>query len=319
MGVKDLFKIPVTNEDHPAHKETLGNAGEKIELSALVGHRVCVDMSDYIYNSLLAMEHISALTDTEGNPTSHILRIFNTVQMLHKAGAKQVWVADSRRPNKFKRFEADKRRESRQKGKDEGDEKRAFVMTGKHVQDIMKLLSLMGITYIEAPEGIEAEHYGAFMTSGPIGDRYCTYMLSADSDVLMFGGNLLRHSTEKSPSGKSKKTLYRVYELEDVLNALDVTQDEFLKIAVCLGTDFQKEKIKGVGPKTVVAKVKNNKVTIPDDLKEVMEYYKSDPPTDGADIHESALDENGLRTYLLSVGFAEEKISKAIDIMKTKL
>jgi flap endonuclease-1 len=319
MGVTNFFKIPVSNEEHDQYGGTLNDLGEVVDFSNLKGHRICVDASDYIYNSLLAMAHVSALTDSEGNPTAHILRIFQVVQMLHREKVKQVWIFDSPKPNKFKKFEAEKRRDRRQMGKAHGQEKQAFVMTSKHVNDIKKLLSLMGVSYVEAPDGIEAEHYGAFMTSGDIGERFCTYMLSADSDVLIFGGNLLRHVTERSATGKTKKTIYKVYELDDIVHATDIDYDELLKVAVCLGTDFQAEKIKGVGPKTVVAKIKNNKVKFTEDLEEVMDYLRGDPPTSGADLQENTLDEDGLRAYLLGVKFAEDKIEKAISTMSEKI
>lgn len=315
MGVHDLFKVPVSNEEHDHYSETLGEIGEKIDLKNLEGHRICIDASDYIYNSLLAMAHVDTLTDSEGRPTAHILRIFNVVQMLHKAKAKQIWVFDSAKPNKFKKFEQEKRKLRREQGASKGQEKQAFVITGDIVNDIKKLLYFMGVTYLEAPEGIEAEHYGAYMTSGDIGQRFCTYMLSADSDVLAFGGNLLRHTTEKSPSGKSKKTVYRVYELDDVLSALDVDYDEFLKICVALGTDFQSAKIKGVGPKTVTAKVKQGKISYDEELTSVMDYLRSKPPANGADLQENKLDPTGLREFLLARNFKEDRINTAIEIM----
>jgi len=176
----------------------------------------------------------------------------------------------------------------------------------------------MGVTFLEAPEGIEAEHYGAFMTSGDISKRFCTYMLSADSDVIAFGGNLLRHTTEKSATGKSKKTVYRVYELDDVLEALDIDYNDFLKVCVSLGTDFQEAKIKGVGPKTVVKKVKDDKISFDEDLTAVMDYYRSDPPAQGADIQENKLDPDGLREFLLSRNFKEDRITTAIEVMQTE-
>lgn len=318
MGVKDLFKIPVANDEHEYYGKLLGDVGEKIELKDLKDHRICVDASDYIYNSLLAMSHVTALTDSEGRPTAHILRIFNVVQMLHRDGVGQIWVFDSPTPNKFKKFEQEKRRARREQGKQRGHEKQAFVINSDIVNDIKQLLTFMGVTWMEAPEGIEAEHYGAFMTAGEMGDRFCTYMLSADSDVIAFGGNLLRHTTERSATGKTKKTIYRVYELDDVLHALDVTYDEFLKICVAMGTDFQAEKIKGTGPKTVVTKVKNDKLTYGNDLKEVMKYLKSDPPAEGADIQENKLDPVGLREFLLARGFKEDRIDKAIETMNDR-
>jgi flap endonuclease-1 len=316
MGIHDLFKVPVANEEHANHGETLGDIGEFIEFKDLEGHRISVDTSDYIYNSLLAMGHVSALTDPEGRPTAHIQRIYLTVLGLHKAGVKQIWIFDSPKPNKFKKFEQEKRKARRVQGEQSGNEKQAFVINSQIVGDIKTLLTLMGINYIEAPEGIEAEHYGAFLTAGPIGERYCTYMLSADSDVLAFGGNLLRHSTKKSATGKSKKTVYRVYELDDVLNALDIDYDQFLQLCVSLGTDFQESKIKGVGPKTVVKKIKDEKIEFSEAHEEVMSYFKNPPPTDGADIKENKLDPAGFREFMLSRNFAESRIDDALAILQ---
>lgn len=317
MGVHDLFKLPVSNKDHACYGKTLGEIGEKIDLKDLNKHRLCIDASDYIYNSLLAMAHVNTLTDSEGRPTAHILRIFNVVQMLHKAGVKQIWVFDSEKPNSFKKFEQEKRRLRREQGAKKGQEKQAFVINSDIVNDIKNLLKFMGVTFLEAPEGVEAEHYGAYMTAGDIGNRFCTYMLSADSDVIAFGGNLLRHTTEKSATGKTKKTVYRVYELDDVLNALDVNYDEFLKICVSLGTDFQSDKIKGVGPKTVVKKVKDDKIDFDEELISVMDYFRSDPPAVGSDIQENKFDPDGLREFLLSRNFKDDRITTAIETMQS--
>jgi 5'-3' exonuclease len=317
MGVHDLWKIPVANTEHASYDKLLGDVGEKLDLKDLKGHRICIDASDYIYNSLLAMAHVDSLTDAEGRPTAHILRIFSVVQMLHKAGAKQIWVFDSATPNEFKKFEQEKRHARREQGAQKGHEKQAFGITSEIVNDIKSLLTFMGVSFLEAPEGIEAEHYGAYMTSGNPGQRFCTYMLSADSDVLAFGGNLLRHTTEKSASGKTKKTVYRVYEQDDVLSALDVDYEDFLKICVALGTDFQSAKIKGVGPKTVVAKVKNDKLTFDDELVAVMDYMSTDPPTDSADMQENTLDADGLKEFLLAKKFKEDRIDIAIEVMQS--
>lgn len=313
MGVKNLFQIPVADSDHPQHGSPLRDIGEEIDLSDMKGHRICVDASDFIYNSLLAFARVDTLTDSDGNSTGHILRIFSLVQSLHKSGVHQVWVFDSPKPNKFKKYEQEKRRERRAIAATNGQEKQSFVMTSKHVNDIKKLLALMGISYMEAPDGIEAEHYGAFLTAGTIGERFCTYMLSADSDVLVFGGNLLRHM---KPPG-SKKTVYKVYEQDEVLEALGITYDQLLQVAVCLGTDFQSAKVARIGPKTVIKKVKDESVTFTEELIEVMDYMRSDPPSEGVQYIENELDADGLRAFLLEKNFASDRIDTAITVMST--
>jgi hypothetical protein len=60
-------------------------------------------------------------------------------------------------------------------------------------------------------------------------------------------------------------------------------------------------------------------VNIPEDLEEVMDYLRSDPPADGGDLQENTLDPEGLRAYLLGLNFAEDRIDKAITTMQDAL
>lgn len=313
MGVQNFFKI--TNEQG----EVLEEIGETQKISNLAGSRVSIDASNIIYSSLLALSSVHSLTDSEGNPTGHIQRILQMVQQYHKEGVHQVWVFDSPNPNKLKRKELERRKKRREEAAQKGyknAEKINFKLTGKHVEDIQQLLALMGISYIVAPDGVEAEQYGAMMTTGE--NPFCAFMVSGDSDVILFGGNLLRIVSEKSATGKTKKTVYKEYMLSDVLKFLGVTYSQLLKIAVCLGTDFQSEKIKGIGPKTVVKKVKSGNVAYTEEHEEVIDYYQS-VTENLSDINTSELNVEGLTKFLLGKSFAESKIKTAIEVMSKKI
>jgi 5'-3' exonuclease len=185
-------------------------------------------------------------------------------------------------------------------------------MTGSHVADIQKLLNLMGIMYIESPPGIEAEQYGAFLTKGSHDNRFCTYMISGDSDVLCFGGNLLRISTVKSAA--SKKTVYSIFELDSVLVFLDFDYDQFLRMCASMGTDFC-DKTDGVGPSKIVQKVRNDELYYSPAQEETMKYYKMDltDKLNQSQIVQNAYSKLEVIEFLLSHSFNEDRIKTRLE------
>jgi 5'-3' exonuclease len=265
MGVNNFFKIRAADK-------TIEDNGVLTPLNSLANQKVCIDASFMIYNSILAMKFVNILTDSAGKSTGHINTIFNKIIQMYQSGIEQVWIFDSPTANPLKILTLEKRNEKRTNAT---DVKQAFKMTSEHVGDIQQLLRLMGIMYIVSPPGVEAEQYGAYLTRGSMSERFCKYMISGDSDVLCFRGNLLRVSTERSTSGKTKKTVYYAYELDDLLNELELTYDEFLKVCVSMGTDFN-NKTDGVGPAKIVDQVKKDALYYSPRQIEVMEYYKSD-------------------------------------------
>lgn len=340
MGVDSFFKIRISGKNAKDAK-LISSIGETIDLSSLSGERVCVDASLMIYSSILAMERVTALTDAEGKTTTHINTIFNKVIELNKYNISQIWIFDSPKPNEFKTRALEKRRERREKAakeleKDEKEsekegekreekeanknnkrnknEKLQYHLNEEHVNDIKSLLQFMGIMYIEAPPGIEAEQYGAFITRGTESQRYCKYMISGDSDVLSFGGNLLRISSQKSATGKSRKTIYQVFELDNVLNQLGLNYDKFLEMCVVMGTDFN-EKLRDVGPAKVLNKIKQDELVLTPRQEMIIGYYKSDI-TDkiGESVRsQNDYDRKDLIEFLKSKNFDEVRINKRLE------
>lgn len=311
MGVDQFFKIVVTKNSEG--KITIGSLGALIKLQELSGMRICIDASGIIYSSILALENISALTDAEGKITAHINTIFNKVIQLQQAGIEQIWIFDSPHLNDMKRRANERRAARRTRAAKDGDAKVAYQLTSEHVEDIQKLLKLMGIMYIVAPRGIEAEQYGAYLTHGPIEKRFCRYMLSSDSDVLCFGGNLLRISSEKSASGASRKTIYRTYELDDILQKLQFSFEQFLQMCVTMGTDFN-DKTDGIGPATVIAKVRAKKIYVTPAQEAAIEYYKSNISEEvrTAEIAQGTYEPEAITEMLTARGFQIERVQKSL-------
>jgi flap endonuclease-1 len=307
MGILKFFQTIIP--DGKRDGSPLGSLARETSLVKLKGARVCVDSPNMIYSAILAMSHITALTDASGKTTAHINTIFAKILQLDAAGIRQIWIFDSPEPNPIK-AEANKKRHER--AFNSNDPKVQFRMNSEHVEDIKTLLNLMGVPYVQAPPGIEAEMYGAWMTRGDIvGNRFCQYMISADSDVLAFGGNLLRPYQKPSSTGKSKRLVYQIYELHDILQETSLTYKQFLTLCVALGTDFN-PKTAGVGEKTAIKKVKDDMIDLTDLQQRVISYYSSTPTRNKDDAHFSKYDKDGLVAFLVSRGFNEARITERL-------
>lgn len=127
--------------------------------------------------------------------------------------------------------------------------KRTVRVTKKHNDDCKELLSLLGVPYLNAPSEAEAQcaalaKYGTVFAAA-----------SEDMDTLTFGSPiLLRHMT----FSEARKMPIREVTLQDVLNGLEMSYDEFIDLCILLGCDYC-DGIRGVGPKTAVTLIKQYK------------------------------------------------------------
>jgi flap endonuclease-1 len=310
MGIDKFYQIVIPNG------KTIESISTEVPLSKLKGYRFCIDASGMIYSSILAMSHVTALTDSEGNTTSHINTILSKILMLDAAGISQIWIFDSPILNPIKAKELEARRAKAYKST---DPKVQFRMTTKHVDDIKTLLTNMGVAWVVAPTGIEAEQYGAWMTKGDIPDnRFCQYMMSYDSDVLGFGGNLIRPYQKPSATGKSKRVIYQLYELSEILDNTQLTYEQFLIMCVAMGTDFC-DKTPRIGVKTVISAVKENKIELTSQQHAVIDYYKTTASENEVDTNFSEYNKDKLVSYLKSKGFNEARLNeRLVSYPKTK-
>ncbi len=307
MGITNLFKVKNQNTKSTYYGQTIGDLGRVVELKELKGDRVGLDTSYIIYSAILAMQFVSSLTDSQGRPTSHILTILNKVMQMKTLGVNQVWIFDSPKVNPLKLNELAERSKKRAAST---NEKVQFKMTSEHIEDIKTLFRHMGVLYIIAPDGIEAEQYGAMLTIGQPSERFCKYIISGDTDVLLFGGNLLRPVAKKA--NKDGKSGYIAFEIADVLTELNITREKFVTMGLALGSDFA-DKTAGAGPSNVHTKIKTNKIVLTPEQEAAYNYFMQPVEMSEAHLVENTYDKEALLAFLVERGFKRERYEEKLD------
>jgi flap endonuclease-1 len=96
MGVKNLMQLILTHCARAVRKKPMDHYGGKI---------IACDAMMAIYQFLLSINYNSnfrpnmSLSDENGNPTAHLLGIFNRTCQLMENGIKPVWVFDGTPPD----------------------------------------------------------------------------------------------------------------------------------------------------------------------------------------------------------------------------
>lgn len=279
--------------------------------------RLGIDVSYDIYRASLGMKNIKGLTDKNGTPTILLNTLLCNVVKYKKLGVKGlVYVFDNPKPNAYKVKEAKKRKKAREKAEEDLAketqkeikhklEKRTFTITDEMVEDVKKLLTLLGVAWIVAPEGYEAEHLGAELTMNNIIDSFIT----SDSDTLLFGGkSMIRRIKNKD----STKLSYEEYILEEVMVDYDLTREQLIHQGVVLGSDFA-EKTKGIGPGTILKKGLDTKLT--KEQQKAKEYFLSRCPYNHNMIKKDVADKKGLIKWLEEdKNFNKKRIEKLLSV-----
>jgi flap endonuclease-1 len=313
-----------------------------LSLDDLRGKSLAVDANNYLYQflALIRTRDGTPLKDSKGNITSHLAGLmFRSTRLIHDYQTKLVFVFDGK-PPKQKEQEIIKRRQLREKAMTEykqalekGDLATAWskaVMTSRLttplIEDAKRLLSFLGIPFVQAPS--EAEAQAAYMAKK--GDVWAAS--SKDYDSLLFGApRLLRYLTiygrEYYPSkGTSKPLKPELMELERTLAYHGITHSQLIDIAILVGTDFNAG-IKGIGPKTALKLVKEYKSieNMPMDVKskltenheEVRSIFLQPSVTHDYSLDYSELQEEALLHFLYEErDFSKERVEVVIDRMK---
>lgn len=143
-------------------------------------------------------------------------------------------------------------------------EKVAFKMEQFYIEDIIFLLNALDVPWMECPAGYESEQICAMSTlNKDIFGVKMDYVFTPDSDALVFGA-------AKTIKREKKQKLFK-YELNTILKDNKLKQDDLIKIAIILGSDFA-EKTPRIGPKTVLKKYKD--VVLTDEQEEAFKLFK---------------------------------------------
>jgi flap endonuclease-1 len=312
---------------------------EQTSFKALYGKSLAVDASIELHQflALIRKPNGSLFTDPEGRVTSHLIGLLTrTSRLVTDYKLRPVFVFDGR-PNPLKRATIEARRKVRQKAQNEyvqaisaKDYSRAWskvVMTGRVTGEVLadakRLLSLMGIPWLEALEDGEAQ--AGFMAAK--GDVWAVG--SKDYDCLLFGAPILaRYLTltgrEYLPSKKTSRPLIpELVKLEDNLHALGISREQLVDLALLVGTDFN-EGVMGVGPKKGLALIRKYGVAekfpdairseLPKDLDGVRNIFLNPRVLENYSLKRAPPDPSGMIEFLCEErGFARDRVQKVGD------
>jgi flap endonuclease-1 len=315
---------------------------QTLTLNDLRGKSLAVDANNYLYQflSLIRTRDGTPLKDSEGNITSHLAGLmFRSTRLIHDFNIDLAFVFDGK-PPALKREEIKKRHEQREKALKEwqqalkaNDYAKAFskaVMTSRltrsMTEDAKKLLTLLGIPYVQAPS--EAEAQAAYMATR----RDVWAASSKDYDTILFGApKLVRfltiHGQEYLPSKGTVRPLKpELITLHQLLSRHGITLPQLIDIAILIGTDFN-DGVKGIGSKTALKLIKEygrienlpSKFLpkIPPQYKEVRKIYLKPEITSKYNLSYTSLCEEELFHFLCDQrDFAQRRVETAVQRMK---
>jgi len=321
-------------------RELVEPVKKEVEFESLMGKSVAIDGFNALYQFLASIRQPDGtpLMDSKGRVTSHLSGLFyRTINLLEK-GIKPLYVFDGE-PPEFKK----KTRELRAKIKEEYEKKyneaikignyseaakyaRALgKLTLEMVEDAKKLLTAMGIPWVQAPSEGEAE--AAYLARKGRVD----YSGSQDYDSLVFGSpQVVRNLTISEKRKLPGKNIYvevkpEIIILDDLLRYWGITREQLIAVAMLLGTDYN-EKIKGIGPKTAVEIVKRFKdplkvieyYKIPNG-KEIFEFFLNPPAVDVTPQWKEPNEEEIMRILVDEHDFNPDRVKKGIERLKKAL
>ena len=318
----------------------------KISIPDLAGEMVAFDGNNILYQflSIVRGSDGQPLRDRQGNITSHLSGLMYRNSNLMEAGIKIVYVFDGK-PHRFKYKVLEKRREVRKKAKKSYDKavasgdavqarrygQQAIVATTDLIGEAKNLLTLMGIPWVQAPG--EGEAQTAYMAAK--GDVYAA--ASQDFDSLLYGAP--RHVRNLSVTGRRKLPRKNVYikvepemlELEKVKRELGMTQSQLIDLGMLIGTDYNPDGIKGIGPKTALKLMNKHgsledalphikNASFPHPIDEIKELFLKPRTTDDYKLEWNKPDVAGLIGFLCGEhNFSQKRVMSAIEKMKAGL
>jgi flap endonuclease-1 len=315
-----------------------------IRLEDLSGKIIAIDAYNALYQFLAIIRQPDGtpLKDSSGRVTSHLSGLLYRTSNLVELGIKPIYVFDGAPPT-LKEVEIKRRKRVKEealvlyeRALKEGkvEEARVYAQATSHLKDYMaedskKLLDLIGVPWIQAPS--EGEAQAAHMTKK--GDAH--YCASQDYDSLLFGApKFVRNITISGRRKLPSKNIYievipELFELEQVLRELGITYEQLIDVGILIGTDFNPDGIKGLGPKTALKLIKEHET-----LEKAVPHVKNaEFPVEPQRIREIFLHPEVTSNYKLEWNppdvasavdfmvrerdFSEERVRKALEKMQT--
>lgn len=315
----------------------------KLSINELQGRTVAFDGNNILYQflSIIRGQDGQPLKDRQGNITSHLSGLLYRNSSLMEEGVKIVYVFDGR-PHSFKRTVLERRQATRKVAKKEydkavesGDQEKArrygqqsVVASTDIISEAKELLSLMGIPWVQAPG--EGEAQTAYMAAkGAVWGA-----ASQDFDSLLYGAP--RHIRNLSITGRRKLPRKNVYikiepeilELDKIKRDLGLNQSQLIDLGILVGTDYNPDGIKGIGPKTALKLIKEHgsledslphikNVEFPHPVEEIKELFLKPRTTDDFVLEWNKPDVAGLLGFLCAEhNFSQSRVMSAVEKMQ---
>ena len=312
---------------------------EQTTLKVLKGKSFAIDASIEIHQflALVRKRDGTLFTDSQGRVTSHLIGLFTrSSRLIADFGMKPVFVFDGR-PNPLKRRTIETRRTAMRKAEIEYSEavsKKDYAkawskavmtgrVTGSILDDAKRLLTLMGIPWLEALEDAEAQ--ASYMASR--GDVWAVG--SKDYDCLLYGTPVLaRYLTltgrEWLPAQRRSRPLIpELIKLSENLALLEISREQLVDLAILIGTDFN-QGVKGIGPKKALKLVheygsieqmpEEIRAKITEDLNLVRQIFLKPRVLEKYTLRRSPSDPDGLVGFLSGErGFNRERVERLAE------
>jgi len=312
------------------------------KLEDLSGKSIAIDAYNALYQflAIIRQPNGTPLKDRTGRITSHLSGLLYRSSNLVEMGIKPIYVFDGV-PPALKEAEIKRRIKSKEKAliryekalkAGRIEEARTYAQATSRLKDYMaedskRLLDLMGIPWVQAPS--EGEAQAAHIVKRGDAD-YCA---SQDYDSLLFGApRLVRNVTVSGRRKLPRKNVYvevipEIVELEQVLKECGITYEQLVDVGMLIGTDFNPEGAKGLGPKTALRMIREHgsldgalpyleNVEFPVEPERIKEIFLHPKVTDSYRIEWLELDVQGVIDFICRQrDFSENRVRKALDRM----
>ena len=315
---------------------------EVTTLDALSNKSLAVDAYNTLYQFLAIIRQPDGtpLKDRNGRVTSHLSGLLYRTANLVEKGIKLVFVFDGK-PPELKEVEIRRRRAVKEEAivkyeealRDGGiPEARTYAQATSQLKDTMvedskRLLDALGVPWIQAPS--EGEAQAAYMAAH--GDVWG--VASQDHDSLLFGAP--RMAKNLAISGRRKLPRRNAYvevepliiDLSKVLKEFSLTRDQLIDLGILIGTDFNPDGVKGIGPKTALKLIqeygtvenvisKKPEIKIAPDPKIIRQIFLNPEVKREYTLNPSQMDEEKVVAFLCGErDFSEDRVRKALNRM----
>ena len=318
---------------------------EKTTLEYFSSKVVAIDAYNAIYQFLSIIRGADGLqlSDSQGRVTSHLSGLlYRNINFL-SLGIKPIYVFDGKPPS-LKSAEIERRRQVKrdatikyEKAIASGNlqEARKFaqqtsILKDEMVKDSKRILALFGIPTIDAPS--EGEATAAQITK----DGIAFASASQDFDSILFGTKkLVRNFTNSGRRKIPNQNRYidvepEIIDTEKSLKELGITREQLVDVGILIGTDFNPDGFKRVGPKTAIKMIKKHSrlEDIPNiegeldqvNYKQIRDIFLKPKVTKNTSVDFGEIDYDGIYKYLVDErSFSQERVQSSLNRLKKAL